>query len=194
MNSNSYFIKVVGFCLPLIFYNFRRCNAITELIINEQIRAKEVRLIDADGTQLGITNFKEAFNIALEKNLDIVMISPSAKPPVCKIMDYSKYKFDLAKKEKAARKKQKTIYTKELRLSPNIEKHDIDVKLKKAIEFLKKGDKVKVVVRFRGRELNNTKIAYDILQEFAENVSEYGVLEKPPKMEAKSMAMFLTAK
>ncbi len=161
-------------------------------MINEQIRDKEVRLIDVDGTQLGIVLGKEAMRLADEKKLDLVKISPTAKPPVCKIMDYSKFKFDQAKKEKEARKKQKTIDIKELRLSPNIDTHDINVKIKKAIEFLQKGDKVKITIRFRGRELGHTDIAYGILHEFADKVSEVGVVEKPPKMEAKTMAMFLT--
>jgi translation initiation factor IF-3 len=182
-------------CDTLIFLLiFRRCYIITELMINEQIRDKEVRLIDADGTQLGIVSNKDALNLADEKNLDLVKISPTAKPPVCKIMDYSKFKFDSTKKEKEARKKQKTVDIKELRLSPNIDTHDINVKIKKASEFLQKGDKVKVTVRFRGRELGNTNVAYKILHEFAENVSEYGVVDKPPKMEARSMAMFLSPK
>lgn len=175
-------------------YLFRRCSIITELMLNEQIRDKEVRLIDSDGAQLGIVSGKDAQRIADEKKLDLVKISPTAKPPVCKIMDYSKFKFDQAKREKEARKKQKTIDIKELRLSPNIDKHDINVKVKKAIEFLQDGDKVKITIRFRGRELGHTEIAYGILHDFAEQVSAYGVVEKPPKMEAKSMAMFLAPK
>lgn len=163
-------------------------------MINEQIRDKEVRLIDHDGTQLGVVTSKEALNMADERKLDLVKISPTAKPPVCKIMDYSKYKFIQSKKEKEARKKQKTIEVKELRLSPNIDKHDIEVKVKKALEFLKNGDKVKITIRFRGRELGHTEVAYGILNNFAEQVSELGIIEKPPKMEAKSMAMFLTPK
>ena len=167
---------------------------ITELMINEQIRDKEVRLVDADGSQLGIVSGREAQRIADEKKLDLVKIAPKGKPPVCKIMDYSKFKFDQSKKEKEARKKQKTVDLKELRLSPNIDTHDINVKLKKAITFLKNGDKVKVSIRFRGRELGHTHKAIDILNEFATDVSEVGVVEKAPKMEAKSMAMFLAPK
>ena len=167
---------------------------ITELMINEQIRDKEVRLIGEDGEQLGIVSSKEAQALADEKKLDLVKIAPTAKPPVCRIMDYGKYKFDQAKKEKEARKKQKTIDTKELRLSPNIDTHDIQVKVKKAIEFLKDGDKVKVSIRFRGREIGNTKGAVVILENFAKDVEEYGVMDKPPKMEARTMAMFLAPK
>jgi len=163
-------------------------------MINEQIRDKEVRLIDEDGTQLGITEGKEAQRLADEKNLDLVKISPTAKPPVCKIMDYSKYRFDQQKKEKEARKKQKTVDIKELRLSPNTDTHDINVKIKKATEFLKDGDKVKVSIRFRGRELGHTQVAYKILDDFAKAVAELGNIEKPPKMEGRSMAMFLAPK
>jgi len=163
-------------------------------MINEQIRDREVRLIGDDGAQLGIMSSRDAQLIADEKRLDLVKISPTAKPPVCKIMDYSKFRFEQSKKEKEARKKQRTIDIKELRLSPNIDKHDIEVKLKKAIKFLKDGDKVKVTIRFRGRELGRTEIAHVILGDFAQNVIEYGTVEKPPKMEARSMAMFLAPK
>jgi len=163
-------------------------------MINEQIRDKEVRLIDSDGTQMGIVAGRDAQQIADEKKLDLVKISPTAKPPVCKIMDYSKFKFDQSKKEKEARKKQKTIDIKELRLSPNIDTHDVDVKVKKAIEFLGDGDKVKITIRFRGRELGRTEMAYSIMHDFAQKVSEVGAVEKPPKMEARTMAMFLSPK
>lgn len=163
-------------------------------MINEQIRDKEVRLIDVDGTQMGIVAGKDAQRIADEKKLDLVKISPTAKPPVCKIMDYSKFRFEQSKKEKEARKKQRTIEVKELRLSPNIDKHDVEVKLKKAEEFLKHGDKVKVTVRFRGRELGRTEVAYGIMNDFAAKVAELGNIEKPPKMEGRSMAMFLAPK
>lgn len=168
--------------------------AITELMINEQIRDKEVRLIGDNGVQLGIVSAKQAQKMADEKHLDLVKISPTAKPPVCKIMDYSKYKFDQTKREKEARKKQKSVSVKELRLSPNIDTHDVEVKVKKAIEFLKSGDKVKISIRFRGRELGRTEVAVKILKDFAERVSEYGVIDKQPKMEARTMAMFLSPK
>ncbi len=163
-------------------------------MINEQIKEKEVRVIGDDGEQLGIISTREAQSIADSKELDLVKISPTAKPPVCRIMDYSKYKFDKAKKEKEARKKQKVVSLKELRLSPNIDKHDVQVKVKKAIDFLKTGDKVKISIRFKGREFGHTEIAKGIMNDFAEQVSEYGVIEKPPKMEARSMAMFLAPK
>lgn len=163
-------------------------------MINGQIRDKEIRLISNTGEQLGIMSARDGQKIADEKNLDLVKISPHAKPPVCKIMDYSKYKFDLAKKEKEARKKQKTIETKELRLSPSIDTHDVEVKVKNAIKFLKAGNKVKVSIRFRGRELSRQDVAKDIMKNFAEQVSEYGVVDKQPKMEARTMAMFLAPK
>lgn len=163
-------------------------------MINEQIRDKEIRLISETGEQLGIVSSKEAQKLADEKKLDLVKIAPSAKPPVCRIMDYGKFKFDQAKKEKEARKKQKTIDTKELRLSPNIDEHDIQVKVKKAIEFLQDGDKVKVSIRFRGREIGRTSSGMAILESFAASISEYGVVDKPAKMEAKSLVMFLAPK
>ena len=163
-------------------------------MINEQIRDKEVRLIDEEGNQLGIVSSREAQKIADERKLDLVKIAPTAKPPVCRIMDYGKYKFDQVKKEKEARKKQKTVDVKELRLSPSIDTHDIQVKVKKAIEFLKDGDKVKVSIRFRGREIGHSKTANIILENFAKDISEYGVVDKPPKMEAKSLVMFLAPK
>lgn len=137
---------------------------------------------------------RDAQKLADEKNLDLVKISPQAKPPVCKIMDYSKYKFDLAKKEKEAKKKQKVIETKEVRLSPSIDTHDVETKVKNAIKFLKAGNKVKVSIRFRGREMSRQDAAIDIMKNFAEMVSEVGQIEKEPKMEARTMAMFLGPK
>lgn len=163
-------------------------------MINGQIKDKELRIISDDGTQLGIMSNKEAQELADAKNLDLVKISPTAKPPVCRIMDYSKYKFDKAKKEKEARKKQKVVSIKELRLSPNIDTHDVQVKVKKAIEFLKNGDKVKISIKLRGRELGHTDIATNIMQSFAEQVSEFGSIDKAPKLESKFMSMFLTPK
>jgi len=168
--------------------------SITDYMINEQIRDKEIRLIDADGTQMGIVAGRDAQRIADEKKLDLVKISPTAVPPVCKIMDYSKFRFEQSKKEKEARKKQRTIDIKEVRLSPNIDKHDVEVKLKKAIEFLKDGDKVKVTIRFRGRELGRTEGGYVIMNDFAGKLAELGNIEKAPKMEGRSMAMFIAPK
>lgn len=163
-------------------------------MINGQIRDKEIRLISNTGEQLGIMSARDAQKIADDKNLDLVKISPNAKPPVCKIMDYSKYKFDLAKKEKEAKKKQKVIETKEVRLSPSIDTHDVETKVKNAIKFLKAGNKVKVSIRFRGREMSRQDAAIEIMKNFAEKVSEFGQIEKEPKMEARTMAMFIGPK
>ena len=163
-------------------------------MINEQIRDKEIRLIDEEGNQVGVVSSKEAQKMADEKKLDLVKIAPTAKPPVCKIMDYGKYRYDMVKKEKEAKKKQKVIEVKELRLSPNIDTHDVQVKVKKAMEFLKDGDKVKVSIRFRGREIGHSKTAMIILEYFAKEVAEVGVVDKAPKMEAKSLVMFLAPK
>ena len=173
---------------------FRRCLAITDLMINEQIRDKEIRLIDENGEQLGIMSSRDAQKIADERKLDLVKIAPTAKPPVCRIMDYGKYKFDQAKKEKEARKKQKTVDVKELRLSPSIDTHDVQVKVKKANVFLKNGDKVKVSIRFRGREIGHSKAGMLILENFAKETAEFGVIDKEPKMEGKSLVMFLAPK
>lgn len=163
-------------------------------MINEEIRDKEVRLIDENGQQLGVVSSKEALSLALEKNLDLVKIAPQSKPPVCKIMNYGKYRFDQIKKEKEAKKKQKTMEVKEVRLSPNIDDHDLNTKLKNAAKFLEKGDKVKVSVRFRGREMTHTEIGREVLNQFAQNIAEVGAVEKAPKMEGRSMVMFLMPK
>lgn len=163
-------------------------------MINGQIRDKEIRLISDTGEQVGIMSARDAQKLADEKNLDLVKISPQAKPPVCKIMDYSKYKFDLAKKEKEAKKKQKVVETKEVRLSPNIDTHDVQVKVKNAVKFLKAGNKVKVSIRFRGRELARQDAAIEIMKDFAAQVSEVGQIDKEPKMEARTMTMFLGPK
>lgn len=167
---------------------------ISEHMINEQIRDREVRLIDEDGTQLGIMSAKDAQKLAREKNLDLVKIAPKANPPVCKIIDYGKFRYEQAKKEKEARKKQNIINVKEVRLSPNIEEHDIQTKLNQARKFLKNGDKVKVTIRFRGRELAHTSIGREILDDFAKELQEVCEIEKAPAMEGKNMIMFLTAK
>ncbi len=165
-----------------------------ELMINEDIRDKDVRLIDNDGTMLGIMATKEAQKLAISKNLDLVKIAPQGVPPVCKIMDYGKYMFELAKKEKEARKNQKIISIKEVRVSPSIEDHDFEFKVKNAYKFLKDGDKVKVSVKFRGREMHYTSIGIEILDKFAELVKDVGTVEKKPKLEGKSMIMILNPK
>ncbi|WP_041715201.1 translation initiation factor IF-3 [Acetivibrio clariflavus] len=163
-------------------------------MINEQIRDKEVRLIDVDGTMIGIMSSKEALELANAKSLDLVKIAPQAFPPVCRIMDYGKYMFELSKKEKEARKNQKVISVKEIRLSASIEEHDFEFKVKNAIRFLKDGDKVKVSVKFRGREMNYTDLGQQVLEKFAEAVKEYGSVEKKPKLEGRSMIMIINPK
>ncbi|OPZ91570.1 MAG: Translation initiation factor IF-3 [Firmicutes bacterium ADurb.Bin419] len=165
-----------------------------ELMINEQIRDKEVRLIDADGTMLGIMSSKDAQVLANSKSLDLVKIAPQAVPPVCRIMDYGKYMFELAKKEKEARKNQKVVSIKEVRLSASIEDHDFEFKVKNAVKFLKDGDKVKVSVKFRGREMNYTALGEQVLEKFAEAVKEVGTLEKKPKLEGRNMIMIINPK
>ncbi|NLW40974.1 MAG: translation initiation factor IF-3 [Tissierellia bacterium] len=172
----------------------RRCSNIKELQINEEIREKEVRLIDVDGSQLGIVPIKKALDVAYDRKLDLVLVAPKAKPPVCRIMDYGKYKYELAKKEKEARKKQRVINVKEVRMTPNIEEHDLKVKANRAIEFLKNGDKVKVSVRFRGRELGHKDAGKEVLDRFSQLTSEYGVVDRKPKMEGRNMIMFLAPK
>lgn len=167
---------------------------IKELQINEQIRDREVRLIDDEGNQLGVVPGKEAQRLANEKKLDLVKVSPNAKPPVCKILDYGKYKYDLAKKEKEAKKKQKTVNVKEIRMTPRTDNHDIEVKANNASKFLSKGDKVKVTVRFRGREMGHTDIGFDVLNKFAERVSDISDVEKKAKLEGRNMTMVLTPK
>ena len=160
-------------------------------MINEQIRDREVRVIGADGTQLGIMSAREAFKLAQEAELDLVKIAPTAKPPVCKIIDYGKYRYEMARKEKEARKKQKTVEIKEVRLSPNIESNDLNTKINAARKFITKGDKVKVSLRFRGREMAHVQNSKHILDDFAEALSEIATVEKAPKMEGRSMTMVL---
>ncbi len=165
-----------------------------ELPINEEIRDKEVRLIDENGDMVGIVGIKEAQAFANQKNLDLVKIAPQAVPPVCKVMDYGKYLFDQAKKEKEARKNQKVVEIKEIRLSPSIDEHDFGFKLKNASKFLKEGNKVKVSVRFRGREMNYTQQGEKVLLKFAEGLSEFGAPDKKPKLEGKNMSMIVVPK
>lgn len=165
-----------------------------DLQINDEIRDKEVRLIGADGEQLGVVSNAEAQRLADDKNLDLVKIAPQAKPPVCKIMDYGKHKFEMAKREKENRKNQKVVAIKEIRLSPNIDDHDFNTKLKNALKFLKSGDKVKVSVRFRGREITHSSLGKDMLIKFKEAASEYGEVDKGIKMEGRNMAMLITPK
>lgn len=163
-------------------------------MINEEIRDREVRLIDSDSSMLGIYPIKEAQKMAMAKNLDLVKIAPQAEPPVCKIMDYGKYLFELTKREKEAKKNQRVMNVKEVRLSPSIEDHDFQFKLKNAIRFLKSGDKVKVTLKFRGREMNYTALGEEILSKFSESISEVGVIDKAPKLEGRNMVMFVNPK
>ena len=169
-------------------------NISKELQINEEIRDKEVRVISNDGGQLGIMSAKDAFNLASEKGYDLVKIAPNAEPPVCKIMDYGKYKFELAKREKENRKNQKVVNIKEVQLSPSIDTNDFNTKCNHAIRFLKSGDKVKVMVRFRGREVSHSEIGEVLLSRFAEQAGEYGSIERAPKLEGRNMTMFLAPK
>ena len=163
-------------------------------MINEQIRDREIRLIGEDGQQLGIMSSREAMKIAREAELDLVKIAPQAKPPVCKIIDYGKYRYELARKEKEAKKKQKTIDVKEVRLSPNIDSNDLNTKIASARKFIEKGNKVKVTLRFRGREMAHVQSSRHILDEFAKALEDIALVDKPAKMEGRSMAMFLTEK
>ncbi len=165
-----------------------------ETQINEEIRDKEVRVIDSDGTQLGVMPIAEAMRLAEEKNTDLVKIAPQAKPPVCKIMDYGKYRFEQAKREKEAKKNQRVIEVKEVRLSLNIDTHDFETKANQAIKFLKSGNRVKVSIRFRGREMAHPENGLVTMSDFADAVKEYGTVEKPAKLEGRSMLMFIAAK
>ncbi len=160
-------------------------------MINEQIRDKEVRLIGKDGEQLGIMSAREAMKLAEEAELDLVKIAPTAKPPVCKIIDYGKYRYEMARKDKEARKKQKVVELKEIRLSPNIESNDLNTKMNAAKKFIAKGDKVKITLRFRGREMAHMNASKHILDDFAESMSEVAVVEKAPKVEGRSISMVL---
>ena len=163
-------------------------------MINEQIRDKEVRLIGEDGEQLGIVSSRDALKMAEEAGLDLVKIAPTAKPPVCKIVDYGKYKYEQVRKEKEAKKKQKVIDIKESRLSPNIDTNDLNTKIGAARKFLTKGDRVKITLRFRGREMAHMNNSKHILDDIAQSLSDTAIVEKAPKVEGRSMTMFLTEK
>ena len=175
---------------------FWRCVTISikELATNEDIRFKEVRVIDSDGSQLGILPIAKAIETAYAKDLDLVNISPNATPPVCKIMDYGKYRFEQAKREKEAKKNQKIVEVKEIRLGLSIDTHDFETKGNQAIKFLGAGNKVKVSIRFRGREMGHPEIGSDNMQRFAEYCSQAGSIERPAKMEGRNMLMFLAPK
>ena len=180
--------KVNFFILWEVFYIKQ------ELPINGQIRAKEVNLIGENGEKLGVVAFKEALSMAEEKKLDLVLVAANSNPPVCKIMNYGKYKFEQAKREKEAKKKQKVVETKEIRITPNIEEHDFGFKAKNARKFLENGNKLKITVRFKGREINNSKAGEVVLNKFIEELADISTVEKKPKLEGKSMFIMLAKK
>lgn len=169
-------------------------KTISELFINEQIRDKEVRVIGEDGAQLGIMSSREALELANEAGVDLVKIAPNAQPPVCRIVDYGKFKYEQTRKEKEAKKKQHVTEIKEIRLSPNIDTNDLNTKVNAAKKFLAKGDRVKVTLRFRGREMAHMQASKHILDDFAENLKDVAVVDKAPKVEGRSMTMFLAEK
>ena len=187
-------------CFVCFFYDFiceliyGGAKVISDHSINEQIRDKEVRLIGEDGEQIGIVSVREAMQMAREADLDLVKISPNAKPPVCKIIDYGKFRYEQMRKDKEAKKKQKVMETKEVRLSPNIDVNDLNTKANQARKFLGKGDKVKVSLRFRGREMAHVNVGKEILDSFYEKLSDIAVVDKPAKLEGRSMVMFLAEK
>ncbi|MCM8899624.1 MAG: translation initiation factor [Clostridiales bacterium] len=165
-----------------------------ELLVNEQIKDREVRVISETGEQLGIMPIEKALRLAEERQLDLVKIAPKANPPVCKIMDYGKYLFEMAKKEKEARKNQKVINVKEIRLSASIEDHDLGVKARNADKFLKAGDKVKVTIRFRGREMAHPEVGYEVMEKFVSMLTVEAVMERKPTLEGNHMIMVLAPK
>lgn len=190
------------FCCPRMprmfiwLCGYGRCFTISkkDLLINEEIREKEVRVVDADGSQLGIMPTKQALALAVDKGLDLVDIAPQATPNVCRIMDFGKYRYEQAKREKEARKNQKVVDVKEVRMSMNIDTHDFETKANQAIKFLTGGDKVKVSVRFRGREMAHTDLGRALLERFRDACAEVSTTDKPAKMEGRSMVLFLLPK
>ena len=165
-----------------------------ELQINEQIRDKEIRVIDSDGSQLGIMPSKKAMELAEQKNLDLVKIAPQATPPVCKIIDYGKYRFEQSKREKEQRKNQRVVEIKEVRLSLNIDTHDFETKKNHAMRFISEGNKVKASIRFRGREMGHPELGLEIMKRFSEAMAEVANVERQPKLEGRTMLMFLAPK
>ena len=178
----------------MLFTFFMEGKTISDLMINEQIRDKEVRVIGEEGQQLGIMSAKEALQLAEEAGVDLVKIAPTANPPVCRIVDYGKFKYEQLRKEKEAKKKQHVIEVKEIRLSPNIDTNDLNTKINAARKFLTKGDKVKITLRLRGREMAHMNSSKHILDDFATSLSDISVVEKAAKVEGRSMTMFLTEK
>lgn len=192
--SIHFFMRIISSEVVFISSILWRCKTISELMINEQIRDREIRLIGENGEQLGVMPTKEAMRLAKEAELDLVKIAPTAKPPVCKIIDYGKYRYELVRKEKEAKKKQKVIDVKEVRLSPNIDVNDLNTKVSAARKFIQKGNKVKVTLRFRGREMAHVQSSRHILDDFAKELEDIAVVDKPAKMEGRSIMMFLTEK
>ena len=182
------------FTFFLTFSSIGRCTNISDLMINEQIRDKEVRVIGADGEQLGVMSSKEAMALAKEAGVDLVKIAPTAKPPVCRIVDYGKFRYEQARREKEAKKKQKVTEVKEIRFSPNIDTNDLNTKANQARKFIEHGDKVKVTLRFRGREMTHVQQSKVILDDFFKIVEDIAVIEKPAKLEGRNMSMFLGEK
>ncbi len=178
----------------ILFYWFREGIKISDLLINERIRDREVRVVSESGEQLGIMPTDKARELAREEGMDLVLIAPNAKPPVCKIVDYGKYKYEQTRKEKEAKKKQKIIEIKEIRVSPNIDKNDLTTKISAARKFISKGDRVKVTLRFRGREMAHMQNGRVILDEFANALEDIAVVEKAPKVEGRTLTMFLSEK
>ena len=188
------FLRIFPVCVSQVK---RRCVPISSKQghqINEEIRDKEVRLVSAEGEQLGIMSARDALEKAEEAGLDLVKISPNAVPPVCKLMDYGKFKFEQTKREKEAKKNQRVVEIKEVRMSPNIDSNDFNVKLRNAQKFLADGDRVKVTIRFRGREMTHTEIGRDLLLKFAEECAEVATLDKEPKLDGRHMSIFLASK
>lgn len=184
----------IAYAVRFLFFRLWRCMNIKEQQINEQIRDKEIRVIGEDGSQLGIMSARDAQELANQKNLDLVKISPSAVPPVCKIMDFGKYKYEMAKKEKESKKKQKVITIKEIRLRPSTDDHDLSTKAKMARKFLESGDKVKVSIRFRGRELGHKDLGLQTISKFIELVSDVGTPDKAPRLEGNNMTVNIDPK
>ena len=172
----------------------KRAHAFKSHLLNEDIQAPEVRLISDTGEQLGLMSAEEALKIAVEKEMDLVMIAPGSKPPVCKIMDYGKYRFEQAKREKEAKKNQRVIEIKEIRMSPSIGDNDFNTKLRAGQKFLAEGNRLKVTIRFRGREMAHTNIGEQLLKDFAAKCSELANMDKNPKLEGRNMSMFLSPK
>lgn len=185
-----------GHLLPAFFvFNLWRWPIISkEHMINEEIRAKEVRVVGANGEQIGVVSLREALQLAADANMDLVNVAPTAKPPVCRIMDYGKFRYEQQKKEKEARKNQKVVDIKEVRFSANIDEHDYQTKLRNVVKFLKDQDKVKCSVRFRGREIAHSAIGQKVLERVAAETQEIGTVERKPKLEGRSMIMIISPK